>query len=651
MEKRKIIACIINCPDNIYQQRVLEGLMARCEQYGYDLAMFSPLVNAAHFYKDYLYAENNILELPNFELFDAVVVVSLPLLMMEDATLLNRVAKLLKKKCSKPVVCLDLAINDYHTVYTDDRSSFVNITRHVVEKHGCRNIYFLAGPQREGVEDKRLAGFLEGMEQCGLEVDEDKVFFGDFWYTSGQQLAARIISGELALPEAVICGSDHMAIGLANALIKGGIKVPEQVIVTGFDATQEALINDCSITTVAPDNYTMAVEAVDYLHSKIEPFEPVAPTDVRTDDLFIGLSCGCPVDYRHLLKRLSSSMYKINRNYNDGDGIKNNEDLCNLNESYMLEALTESKSPEECLCNIDQQVYLIHPLDHFWLCLRPDWLDTESMLKDGYTRKTRCTIHAVSYELQQRGDVEYFHTDDDRLLFDTKMMLPAMFEPHEKPNLYCFMPVHFQQNTLGYAVVQSELSRRMKFTHVMRNWMRNINNALEMARVNHRLVDDSEIDKMTGLKNRRGMEKSLKEMMYNSGENHYCYAIVFDLDGLKHINDSYGHNEGDYAITSVAHAVAKVLSGGEIAVRAGGDEFYLLGVSAHITEKTLIDKVSRYRTVVEEINRVSGKPYEIGASVGFSMKKLIVPDIVTDVIREADKHMYVCKAENKKNRR
>lgn len=650
MEKRKIIACIINCPDNIYQQRVLEGLMSRCEEYGYDLAMFSPLVNTGHFYKDFLYAENNIFELPNYELFDGVVVVSLPFVSMDDASVFNRVAKLLKN-CGKPVVALDRPMNDYHTIYTDDARAFVRITRHVVEQHGCRNVYFLAGSQQEGIEDRRLAGFLQGMEQCGIEVKEEQVFFGDFWYTSGQQLAVRIISGELALPDAVICASDHMAIALANALIKGGIKVPEQVIVTGFDATQEALINDCSITTVAPDNYTMAVEAVDYLRSKIEPFEPVAPTVERTDDLFFGLSCGCQVDYRHLLKRLSSSMYKINRNYNDDDGVKNNEDLCNLNESYMLEALTESKSPEECLENIDRQVYLILPLDHFYLCLRPDWLDTERMLKDGYTRKTRCTIHAISAELQQRGNIDFFHTDDDRMLFDTKLMLPAMFEPHDKPNLYCFMPVHFQQNTLGYAVVQSELCKKMKITGVMRNWMRNINNALEMARVNHRLVDDSEIDKMTGLKNRRGMEKSLNDMMYNAGENHYCYAIVFDLDGLKTINDNYGHNEGDYAITSVAKAVAKVLSGGEIAVRAGGDEFYLLGVSAHITEKTLIDKVSRYRTVIDEINRVSGKPYEIGASVGFCMKKLIVPDIMTDVIREADKYMYVCKAENKKNRR
>lgn len=651
MEKRKMIACIMNCPENIYQQRIMDGLMSRCKEYGYDLAVFSPLVNAVHFYKDYLYAESNIFELINFEMFDGVVVASLPFVATEDSSMLNRVGELLKKRCGKPVVCLDMPIGDYHTVYTDDSTAFVQITHHVVDVHGCRDIYFLAGAQNEGVEDKRLAGFLQGMEECGLEVKDEQVFFGDFWYTSGKVLAERMISGELHIPEAVICGSDHMAIGLANALIAGGISIPEQVIVTGFDATQEALLNECSITTYAPDNFTMSLKAVDYLRSQIEPFTTAAPIpEVSNDNLFIGLSCGCQVDYRHILQRLGDSILKVNRDYNSA-GVNNSSDLNNLMESYMLEALTESKSPEECLCNIDRQVYLIQPLDHFYLCLRPNWLNTNVMQKDGYTRKMRCTIHSISYEMQLLGNVDYFYTDDDRMLFDTSMMLPALYEERKEPNIFYFMPVHFQQNTLGYAVIQSDLSKRIKLTGVTRNWMRNINNALEMARVNNRLVDDSEIDKMTGLKNRRGMENSLKEMMYRAGSDDYCYAVVFDLDGLKHINDNYGHNEGDYAITSVAKAVAKVTGAGEIAVRAGGDEFYLIGVSRSVTEKTLIDKVSRYRSIIDDINRVSGKPYEIGASVGFSMKKVLLPEIVNDVIREADKYMYVCKQENKKHRR
>ncbi len=641
----------MNCPENIYQHRIMDGLMARCEEYGYDLAVFSSMVHTVHFYKDYLYAECNIMELINFDMFDAVVVVSLPLVEVDDYTLVRKVEDILKKRCSKPVVCMDLPIADYHTVYTDDRSAFVKITHHVIDVHKCEKIYFLAGSQVEGVEDVRLAGFLDGMEQCGREVKEEDVFFGDFWYTSGHQLAERIVSGELAVPDAIICASDHMAIGLTNTLVEGGIKVPEQVIVTGFDATQEALVNECSITTFSPDNFTMAVKAIDYLHGEMDAGKPLLPfSEKKDEDLCIGLSCGCHMDFRHLNNKLSGSLYKVNRDFGD-NSVNNNEDLYHLMDSYMLEALTESKNPEECLCNIDQQVYLIHPLDHFWLCLRPNWLDTETMQKDGYPRKMRCNIHSVSYELQQRGDVNYFYTDDDRMLFDTKLMLPALYEEREKPNIFYFIPVHFQQNTLGYAIIQSELSKRLKITGVIRNWMRNINNALQMSRVNHQLVDDSEIDRMTGLKNRRGMDIALKKLLKEADKKDHFYAIVFDLDGLKHINDNYGHNEGDFAITSIANAVAKVTDDNEVAVRAGGDEFYLIGVGKNTTEKTMIDKVSRYRSIVDDLNHLSGKPYEICASVGFSMRCLNEVESISDVICDADRHMYLCKAENKKNRR
>ncbi len=650
MKQRKLIACIMNCPENVYQQRLTDGLQARCELYGYDLAIFSPLVNSVHFYKDFLHAEFNLLELINFELFDAVVVVSLPLVGMGDATAFVRVRELLKSRCKKPVVCLDLPMDDHSTVYTDDTVALSAITAHILDVHKCEKIYFLAGAQTEGVVDGRLLGFKNELERRGLPIEEAHIFYGDFWYTSGTELAERILSGELEKPDAVICASDHMALGLMNRLIRGGISVPDEIIITGFDATQEALINEVSLTSYTPDNRSMAEEAIDRIRAIIEPDKPIAPLNkASADGIFIGMSCGCHVDYRTLIRRLGDSLYKVNRDF-DRENVLENEDLYSLMESYMMEALTECKSPEECLGNIYAQTYLIKPFDHFYLCLRENWLDTDSVQRNGYPARMRVNIHAIPPEAVCEG-AEYFHCDDDRCAFPSELMFPEMLKDHQKPCLYHFIPVHFQENTLGYAVLQCELSKRVKVTGVLRNWMRNINNALQMARVNHRLMDDSEIDSLTGLKNRRGMEHILKGLLSEASRNDYCYAIVLDLDGLKHINDNYGHTEGDFAITSVANAVARITESNEVSIRAGGDEFFLLGVSAHCTEKTLIDKVSKYREFIAEINRASNKPYEVSASVGFSFKKLSEIKTVDDIIREADKYMYLCKSENKKHRR
>lgn len=652
MKKRKLIGCILNCPENIYQSRILDGLMARCEKYDYDLAVFSPLVNGTHFYKDYLYAEFNILELINFDLLDAVVVVSLPFIAMGDTSIFDHVYEFLKNRCNKPVICLDMPMGDYETVYTDDTTPFSMITRHVLDVHKCRNVYFLAGSQNEGVEDKRLKGFLEECERHNIKIDDSKIFMGDFWYTSGTALADRIVSGELEMPDAVICASDHMALGLANRLVKCGISVPEQVIVTGYDATQEALLNEINITTFAPDNAGMAAQAIDRIRMILQPDKDVYVSDDDiSDNLVIGLSCGCKVDYRLLISSLSGSLYKANRDY-DNDNIRDGEDLYHLMESYMLEALTEAKSPEECLREINAQTYLIRPFDHFYLCLRRNWLDTETPLYVGYPETMRTNVASIPPERHNDEGAVFYHCDDDRAAFNTKLMHPALYEDYEKSQVFYFFPVHFQKNTLGYALMQGAADTRLKPTNVLRNWMRNVNNALEMTRVNNRLVDFSEIDKLTGLKNRRGMENSLKELFASANENSYCYAIVFDLDGLKNINDNHGHSEGDYAIKSIASAVAKVTdSKHEVAVRAGGDEFYLIGIDEHITEKTLIAKVSAYRAIIDEFNSASNKPYQMSASVGFSLRSLITFDDIDKAVVSADKHMYLCKAESKRNRR
>ncbi|MBE6890158.1 MAG: GGDEF domain-containing protein [Ruminococcaceae bacterium] len=651
MERRKLIGCIINCPENIYQSRILDGLMSRCEAYDYDLAVFSPLVNTAHANKEYLKTEFNLLDLINYEHLDAVVVASLPLIAMGDTSIYDAVAEHIKKHCTKPVVSLDMPLGEHTTVYTDDITPFCEITRHIFDVHKCKNVYFLAGRQVDGVADRRLEGFRKECDAHGITVDDDKVFYGDFWYTSGAALADRILSGELETPDAVICANDHMAIGLAKRLNDSGISVPEQVIVTGYDATQEAMINELCITTYEPNNRGMAEEAIDRIRLMIEPGKELIPTRYNVaDGLCIGLSCGCKIDHKNLMRSLTRSLYRYNRNYAD-DSIKNNEDICSLMDSYMLEVLTESRSPEECLGNIAAQTYLIKPYDKFYLCLRRNWLDVEYNSIKGFPNEMRVNAMAVSDERKAVENIESFHCNDDRQRFQTSIMLPALYEQHDVPRCFYFIPVHFMKNTFGYAVLEADTKMRVKPTNVLRNWVRTVNNALEMTRVNNMLVDVSELDKLTGLKNRRGMDNGLKEILRRARKTDYFYCIVFDIDGLKHINDNFGHNEGDYAIKSIASAVARVTDENEVSVRAGGDEFYLLGVNAGATDKTMIDKVSAYRNLLDDINYTAKKPYRISASAGFCIKQLAQVTDINELINAADRYMYVCKAESKRRKR
>lgn len=84
MTERKKIGLIIVNPKSIYQQRVMNGVFSRCDMYGYDVAVFCPLVNAKHYYRNYLLGELNIFNLA--DLISWTVLSLLHLLMIQRET-------------------------------------------------------------------------------------------------------------------------------------------------------------------------------------------------------------------------------------------------------------------------------------------------------------------------------------------------------------------------------------------------------------------------------------------------------------------------------------------------------------------------------------------------------------------------------------
>lgn len=651
MAKRKKIGIITANIESVYQQRVLSGIFFQCEKYGYDVVSFAPLVHAEHHFQDYLNAENNIFDLINFDLLDGIIVVTISLSDRnpEDSGIRAYIVNRLKKECTKPVISLDLPLGDFETVYTGDRLAFSAITAHILDVHMCRDIYFLTGVHGYKVSEERLGGFIDVMKNRGLPFDMNNVFYGDFWYSGGEALAERIASGELHCPEAVICANDHMAMGLANRLIEHGIDVPGKVLVTGYDATQESVMNTPSITSYMPAVEQAAAEAVNRMRAYMEPEEEIIPVEYHPEKgLCIGGSCGCPENIGYIKDSLFDSLYNVNQNYAQ-NGIEDRVDIACLTESYMLEELTVAVDPVDCLRKIYMETYLIRPYGDFYLCLTENWLNTDEKLLKGYPEKMKTVIHSKPEDAPDRDKSDLFHSDGNDHIFDTAVMLPDLWEDRDEPSVFYFSPVHFNENTLGYSVLRNPLNMTHKINIVFRNWMRNINNALEMIRMQNRLVAFSQRDAMTGLYNRRGMEKQLERITHDLKGGEVCIAFVVDMDGLKYINDNFGHSEGDYGINAIASAVRRIARSDEICVRAGGDEFYVIGIGDY-SGADLTARVQRFNDAVEEEDQSSGKPYEISASIGGCCEHLRFGMTVDDVIHIADGRMYKSKTERKKQR-
>ncbi|MBR4223250.1 MAG: GGDEF domain-containing protein [Oscillospiraceae bacterium] len=637
----KRIGYIMAYPEAMYQQLALDAVCSVCAQYGYDLIVWTMLVQSCHYFKDYLEGELNIYELINFDKVDAVLVNAISLTAEEDSFLNDRILDKLKRECDKPVAVLDIPLGDYPVFAPDETSAFERITAHVLDMHRPQRLLFLGGPKGNTVSERRLRGVRNEYALRGMRFDDSNVINGDFWYTSGMALAEKIMSGEIERPDAVICASDHMAIGLTATLGKRGY-APGDICVTGFDGAVETVMAKPTVTSYIPDLTVSVHRAINSLRERMDPDLPVIPPrQSKENGLRIGASCGCPEDTGYIKERLMGSLWNSTHNYVI-EGHLDEVDLCKLLDSYTFESFTAAADVETGLKMICAADWLLRPYENFWLCLDPNWLDTESGRIKGYPDRMDNVMHTIPTEEFILDDKQHCSVKGDHM-FDTKELIPALSESHE-PSVFYFVPIHFSRVTLGYAVLQNPISQKKKIGYVFHNWIRNVDNALEMIRSKERLAQLARHDGMTGLLDRRGMEKGIEDLRSRAAEGDEWIALVIDMDGLKYINDNYGHTEGDRAIMTAADAVRSIAGENDIAIRAGGDEFYIQGVGTFDEDRER-QRMERLRSMLSDMSAAAGREYTISVSIGCAHAPVTAdPDTV---ISEADKRMYADKMTKK----
>ncbi len=636
---RKVIGLLTASPESVNAQRMLEGVCARCHAYGYELAVFSSLVSVNFSQDKYLAGEMNIYQLINFDLLDGVIIDAISLTLSQGRDVIRQVTDLLEQKCKKPIVAVGASVKNYPYFMISDRPTFREIARHVMDVHGRKKVYFLTGPKGSPDSMDRVNGFKDVLEEKGLPFHEEHVFYGDFWYPSGNEMADRILSGEVERPDAVICANDHMAISLAKRLHENGIRVPEDIVITGFDATNEAAISPVSITTYSPDCSVATAEAVDALRREMDPGAPILPCESQAQQhMRAGMSCGCNHNLQEVIATLRESVYYLDHDFSSG---KKPMDIGILLDSNMLEYLSDSGSPEECIHNIYSFSYLLGDYEEFYLCLDENWLNSDLCTKTGYPSKIRNVIHNTP-------ELDSGHYQNGPL-FHTRQMLPDLGSESHAPSAFYFMPVHFLDQPMGYAVLRHDLNKPHRLNCVVRNWLKNVSSGLEIIRTEHKLETLSTRDGMTGVYNRRGMELLLDQMLLKAKDNDQVLAFVIDMDKLKYINDTFGHDEGDQAIGAVCRAAMRITGENELCVRAGGDEFYVIGIGDY-EANAVQERIERFRREISKMNERYQWPYTLSASIGGARIPLNGGMSVMGIVRIADAKMYESKVQNRMQR-
>jgi LacI family transcriptional regulator len=166
-------------------------------------------------------------------------------------------------------------------VMSDNVGAMASVVRHLYDT-GRRRIAHICGLQNTRPGPDRLFGYRSELDRLGLPAPDEYVESGDYYHRSAYEAAKRL----LALPEcpdAITCASDIMAIGAMVAIAEAGLRIPDDVAVTGFDDAPFAADIKPSLTTVRQDAAGMGTAAAEAILRMLEsPEEPPAATVISS---------------------------------------------------------------------------------------------------------------------------------------------------------------------------------------------------------------------------------------------------------------------------------------------------------------------------------------------------------------------------------
>lgn len=186
---------------------------------------------------------------------------------------------------------IGLSLPGTPSIVLDNRAAMAVAVNHLVEHHQCRRIAYIGGPSHNDEAVQRLAGYNDALRAADIQYDGNLIASGHFSMPTGRQAMNEIL-GRTRDIDAVVAANDYMAIGAMDELGDRGIRVPEDVLVMGFDDAPVARFARRSLSTVAQPIEHMAERAVDDILSSLAGETPAAVTRLDVH-LVLRESCGC----------------------------------------------------------------------------------------------------------------------------------------------------------------------------------------------------------------------------------------------------------------------------------------------------------------------------------------------------------------------
>ena len=568
-----------------------------------------------------------IMELPDFEYFDGVIVAL-------DTISYSPAASFVMDKLrasKKPGITLDHPMSGFGCLQTSTYDAQFKVIEHLIKDHGCKDIAYVRGPIGYGEADKRFQGYVAALEKYDIPYREEFVYTGMFTLESGIQAAQKM--EQLGIkPQAIACANDSMAIGALEYLKMQGVRVPEEVLITGFDNSETAKYSSPAISSIDKNPYELGKQAVYEIAAIMDGKKPEV-INIKSNPCCRS-SCGCgdcedlnveQLKYKYIQQDVYASHMTelINGTLAELSGAQKPEDVIPI----LKKSIHRTGLKEFYLCLCEREKVFILPETNM------DGNFDLLQVNNDYTEKIELPF---AYNC---GEISSYKP------FKKGMVLPKEIRQKEEGgNYYVVTPLFFQNCCYGYCVSGNDklaLKSSMYYS-----WLMNFGVAYENIR-KWMLLQDAVIrlnnvwslDMLTQMYNRAGFyyeAKTILEVL--KLQDSKIFVLFSDVDGLKKINDTYGHEAGDNLIKEMAACFKENLSSDMLAMRYGGDEFVVFG--SYEKEEEVDYLIHAIQSSMERRNASGKNVFRLSASIGVSKYQAKEIGELSELIDIADTNMY-----------
>lgn len=619
-----------------YQRNACQGVVDQALEYGFQTEIYT--TNDGENLGCYGIGEESILRIPNLGDLAGVIIVSGTYLRTE---LRDQIFSFLEDKFHGPIIEINEGSTRFPAVSLENNLTAGSLAEHLITVHNAKRICYLGCLAETIFSDQRESAYRNVMRKYALPISDHDIFSCDYSESSMKDALSFFTKDGSELPDAILCYNDRIALLFTLTALSAGYRIPEDFALTGCDCTKEGQNITPPLTTVTFPVYQVGTTAVDQLISLMHGKSVPERTSVFAETYIAG-SCGCsylerraPLFYeQELLSRineLESSTFTSMRMASDFSHITDIDDGMDL---------------------LAQYVSFLDGISEFYLCLYSDWNSPSDKIKLLMTEEEYKDDDETNDVSQNTMLLKLAIKDGRRLpecTFSKTSLLPE-YICQNSSSAYIVSPLFFENRAFGY-VVLAYADNKINYHFKMINWIMNITQLLltiSDSRGTQFLIDKLDSlymrDLLTGLYNRNGFKHYFPELLKRQGNTDTLTAFFFDMDSLKQINDQFGHEEGNFALTVLGQAIKKNAGAGTICSRFGDDEFYVL--SNAFTEETAPDYIRQVKRYLTNYNSLSSKPYQLTVSCGYATAplSLCLDDSMLDQLMEqAEQNMYLAK--------